>query len=565
MPDVPRSAGRLLWRAIHRHRGSLVGGYSLIALWQLCEALVPVMIGVIIDRGVATRDPVAFTGWCLGLCALMTVLSLSYRFGGRLGFAAVQDESHLLRVETAGHVLHPRGARTGMLPGETLSLATSDAQMIGGVVRQLGFAIAAALSVTVAAVYLVQVHLATGLLILLGVPAVLIVTQVVTPLIARRTAAQQVSIARASGIATDFVQGLRPLKGCHGEDVAIARYRAVSQQAKDSSIRTARSYGYLFGLTSGLSGLLLAAVTVVAGRQALEGEISLGELVAIMGLTQFLAEPIAALGELSAEAASSWASSRRIVEFLHTPRLAGLGHREPPPGRGRLIFDGIAVGPLHGLTFATCGELVALAIDDPSGSDALVALLRGEVTAESGSVCLDGVDLEALTVDGRRDAVLVSEHHVDLFEGTLRSNIDPEGRLADGPLADVLAASAAADVVALHTDGLDHGVTARGLTMSGGQRQRIALARALATEAPILVLHDPSSAVDSVTERDIALGLRRLRHAAGSDLTTIVVTSSPALLDQADRVLFFSGGTIVARGTHHELLADPEYRAAVLR
>ena len=118
------------------------------------------------------------------------------------------------------------------------------------------------------------------------------------------------------------------------------------------------------------------------------------------------------------------------------------------------------------------------------------------------------------------------------------------------------------DVVALHREGLDHRVADRGTNLSGGQRQRLSLARALAADPEILVLHDPTTAVDAVTEQLIARGVDDLRRGR----TTIVLTSSPALLDAADRVLVLADGMITAEGTHQELLGtDETYRLAVTR
>ena len=567
-PAPPRTAAALLRRGLRRHGKKLFGCYALICSWLLCEALVPVVIGVIIDRAVATGEPSELAVWGAVLVGLFAVLSYSYRFGSRLGVGALELETHLLRAEVSEHVLGPDGARTGLLPGETLSLATSDAETIGQFLWHVGYTLAGLLGVLVSAIVLLRIDVTIGVVVLLGVPLMLALIQVVTPLIARHTSDQQAGIARATGIATDLVKGLRPLKGVGAEDVATTRYRAHSASARDASIRTARSMGYMFGLTAALSGLFLALVAYLAGTRALDGTISIGELIAIVGLTQFLAEPISGLGETSAQAASSFASARRVVDFLQTPALATYGTTvldEPHP---ELAFTEISTGPLLDLDLALRrGELLGIVVDDTTSSDTFVRLVRGEVppAERTGTVTLGGHPVDDLTIDSLRSRVVVSQHRVDLFEGTLRSTIDPDGRLDDEELDQVLAASAARDVVDLHPDGLDQPVTAGAATFSGGQRQRIALARVLATRAPILVLAEPTSAVDAMTEQRIADGIQALRHPDNSDLTTIVVTSSPAILAAADRVVLIRKGRIVASGTHHELAQDDDYREAVLR
>lgn len=528
----------------------------------------PVVIGVIIDRAVATGDLGELAIWGGVLVGVFVVLSYSYRFGSRLGVGALELETHLLRVEVSEHVLGPDGARTGLLPGETLSLATSDAETIGQFLWHVGYSLAGLLGVAVSAIVLLRIDVTIGVVVLLGVPLVLLLIQVVTPLIARHTSDQQAGIAKATGIATDLVKGLRPLKGVGAEDVATSRYRTHSTSARDASIRTAQSVGYLFGLTAALSGLFLALVACLAGTRALDGTISIGELIAIVGLTQFLAEPITGLGETSARVASSFASARRVVDFLRTPPLATFGETvldEPWP---ELEIKQMTAGPLRDLDLAPRrGELIGIVVDDTAGSDTLVRLLRGELPPgdRQGSLTLGGYEVDDLTIDSLRSRVVVSQHHVDLFEGTLRSVIDPDGALDGDAIDEILAASAASDVVDLHPDGLQQPITAGGATFSGGQRQRIALARALATRAPILVLAEPTSAVDAMTEQRIADGIRALRHAGDSDLVTIVVTSSPAILAGADRIHLVQDGRVVVSGTHHDLAQHDAYRQAVLR
>jgi putative ABC transport system ATP-binding protein len=196
--------------------------------------------------------------------------------------------------------------------------------------------------------------------------------------------------------------------------------------------------------------------------------------------------------------------------------------------------------------------------------------------------------------------VLVEHHSAHLFDGTIRENLIPApsrgtpgvaGSPSGGPpdIAGALLAAAADDVVEAHPDGLDHRLTDGGANLSGGQRQRIALARALAGDPPVLVLHDPTTAVDPVTEEAIAGGIARLRGAGGAsgasgasstgstsstdgasqDSTarcTVVITSSPTLLSRATRVVVVDGGRVVAEGTHADLVdADERYREAVLR
>ncbi|GAA4697909.1 ABC transporter ATP-binding protein [Nocardioides nanhaiensis] len=567
----PTSGWGVLRRALRRRRRHLAPYVLLLCSWQLCEALVPVLIGVTIDRGVATGEAGTFGLWAGAVALLFVVLSYSWRFGARVGLRAIETETHELRMEVAEHALDPRGARADRLAGETLSLDTSDAEEVGQALRMVGYGVAAAVALVVTAVVLLRIDVLLGVVVLVGVPLTLGLTQLATPMVSRRSREQQERAAASAGVAVDLVRGLRVLHGVGGEAAASRRYRTTSAAARDAGIGLARARSGLFGLASGLSGLFLAVVTLLAGRLALEGQISVGELIAIVGLTQFLAEPITILADLSAQVASAVASGQRVVEFLATPLVGTDGGIEPASASGVGVGAGAAAlaVPERGLA-SPPGELLGLVVPDPTEAGALLALLAGDVSPEEAgaTVHLEGRAVHAMRAEERRARLVVVPHRADLLEGTLRSNVDPWGRHGEEGVRRVLRASAADDVAALRAGGLEQQVAADGGTYSGGQRQRVAVARALASDAPVLVLHEPTSAVDSVTEQRIARGLRSLRTGGGEPgavRTTWLVTSSPVLLEHADRVVLVEDGQVRCEGTHHDLLAQPGYRAAVLR
>ncbi|MGV9771963.1 ATP-binding cassette domain-containing protein, partial [Streptosporangium sp. NPDC003464] len=172
---------------------------------------------------------------------------------------------------------------------------------------------------------------------------------------------------------------------------------------------------------------------------------------------------------------------------------------------------------------------------------------------------LGGVEGAAEPRADIRMAVLVAEHDADLFEGTLRGNVTAAPGSADPERA--MAAAGADEVARTLPEGLDTAVSERGRSLSGGQRQRVALARALAADRPVLVVHDPTTAVDAVTESRVATGIREIRRGR----TTILVTTSPALLAVADRVALLDGGRVVDTAPHADLVRrHAAYRTAVL-
>ena len=172
-----------------------------------------------------------------------------------------------------------------------------------------------------------------------------------------------------------------------------------------------------------------------------------------------------------------------------------------------------------------------------------------------------GVELTDLAMAEVRRRIVVSETEPRLFTGPLRTELDPTEEATDLDLAAALTVASAHDVIEALPLGLDEVVEERGRAFSGGQRQRLALARVLLAAKEVLILIEPTSAVDAHTEMAIAERLK----AARTGRTTVVVTSSPLLLDRCDVVAYLEGETLVATGTHRELLNRDGYRATVLR
>jgi len=291
-----------------------------------------------------------------------------------------------------------------------------------------------------------------------------------------------------------------------------------------------------------------------------------GQLVAAVGVTQFLVGPLNRIGYAAGARAGARASAGRVAALLSRPPATADGTDDPPPGSPSLTLTTVGSGSLDGVDLAVAGgSYVGVATSDPGAGGSLVALLARSVDPTRGSVAFGGVPLDQLRLAALRRSLLVAGHDAALFTGTVRDNL-VAGNGADGadgvglPVA-ALAASAADEVIDSLPAGADTDLTERGQSLSGGQRQRLALARALAAEPPVLVLHEPTTAVDAVTEARIATGLRS--HRAGR--TTVVVTTSPALLAAADVVVLLEGGKIVDTGTHAELVArNPRYAAVVL-
>ncbi|MFG2301062.1 ABC transporter ATP-binding protein [Actinacidiphila glaucinigra] len=549
----------VLLRTVRGRRRDVAVGAVLGAGHQFGEALVPVIIGVVIDRAVFDGDGRALFGWLAVLAVVYVGLSLSFRFGARAGERAAEQAAHDLRIALVRRVLDPGGgAERGHLPGELANIATEDAKRVGAVDMTVMTGISALTGLLVSAVALLRISVPLGLVVLLGTPLLLWLGHLLSKPLERRSEAEQEGAAYASGIAADLVAGLRVLKGIGAQAAAVERYRRTSRASLGATVRAARAEAWQSGVVLTLTGVFIALVALIGGRLAAAGDITLGQLVSAVGLALFLLGPLEVFAWVNAEFAQGRASAGRIAAVLAAePDVLPGGRALPEPVLGGLRLHGVTLGALRDADLdVRPGELLGVASTDPAAAQALLACLSRATDPEAGVVELDGVPLPELDPARLRTAVLVAAHDADLFEGTLADNLGGAGEYDRA-----LAAACADEVARALPQGTATKVTEGGRSLSGGQRQRVALARALVADRPVLVVHDPTTAVDAVTEARIARGLREHRRGR----TTLLVTNSPALLSVADRVVLLDGGRVAADGAHGDLVhGDPTYRTAVL-
>ncbi|MER7913259.1 ABC transporter ATP-binding protein, partial [Streptomyces sp. NPDC096068] len=345
--------------------------------------------------------------------------------------------------------------------------------------------------------------------------------------------------------------------------LAVARYRETSRSSLASALRAANSRAWHDGAILALTGVFIAVIGLVGAHLAMRGTISVGDLVAAVGLAQYLLGPFQLLTYVNGEFAQARASADRIAEVLASPPAVAAGTAPlPSPVAGRLRLRGLTHGALRGLDLDVApGSVVGVVSRDPAAANDLLLCLGREREPAEGTVELDGVPLADLDPGDARRAILVAHHDADLFEDSLLANVRAGAGDGAPDVGPALAAAAADDVAEALPDGVHTVLAERGRSLSGGQRQRVALARALAADPPVLVVHDPTTAVDTVTEARIAVRLRELRRGR----TTLLVTTSPALLAGTDVVVVLDGGRVTAEGSHPELVASHEtYRSAVL-
>ncbi|MER6150702.1 ABC transporter ATP-binding protein [Streptomyces hirsutus] len=472
------------------------------------------------------------------------------------------------RTATLGSALTRRVAA-----GEVVAVSTGDVEKIGWFVEALSRFTAAVVTIVLVCVGLLVYQPALGVVVVVGLPLLALAVLPLLPHATRRADVQREKAGRATELASDTVAGLRVLRGIGGEELFLDRYRRASQEVRHAAVRSARMWSLIAAIQVLLPGILLITVVCYGVHLARQGRIAVGELVTVYSSVMLLAYPLRHFEEIAMAYSFSRPSAKRAARVLSLERAVDAAGAPGPKGPARPERpSGDLYDPATGL-LAPAGRLTAVVCGDPDAAGHLAERLGGHAahapnTARDGSVLLGGVPLDELPLDTARGSVLVQDKDPVLLSGTLRALLDVPASGAVGT-REALDAAQCGDVLAALVQGsldaadpMDAQLTERGRSLSGGQRQRLSLARSLVTDPEVLVLDEPTSAVDSHTEARIAESLRELR--AGR--TTVVFTSSPLLLDRADQVVFLHDETVVAVGGHRELVrTEPRYRAVVTR
>lgn len=440
--------------------------------------------------------------------------------------------------------------------GDVVATVSSDAMRIGGLYDVFARFAGAVVSYVVVALILLGTSTTLGLVVLIGVPVLVgCLAFIVRPLQARQLA-QREEAGKLIGLGADTVAGLRVLRGIGGEHTFLNRYAAQSQSVRVVGNRVAGYQAALDAAQVLLPGAFVLVVVWLGARFAVEGQITAGQLVAFYGYTAFLVIPLRTATEMVDRTTRAHIGAGKVLRVLSVvPDQTETDDLRPLPDQPAPLVD-----PDSGITVQP-GRLTVVVSARPEESAALADRL-GRFGVTETDVSLGGTRLADAPLAAVRRRIVVSETDPRLFTGSLRDELDPRGEHDDAAILSALAVASGGDVLEALPDGLDNQVEERGRAFSGGQRQRLALTRALLTDAEVLVLVEPTSAVDAHTEARIASRL----SAARAGRTTVVMTASPLILDQADEVVFVENGRSVAVGTHQQLMSEqPRYRRTVVR
>ena len=580
LETAPADGDRLLWWLARRQWLTLLGGVLFGVPWMVAIALQPAAIGRAIDAGIVARDLRGLLLWSAAIAGLGLAIGL---LAAARHFFAVRNWLHASFRSSlvADHGTRRAGpALTREVPaGEALTVFTTDFGRMGSAFDVTARFSGALVAFVVVATILLRASTALGLVLLLGGPLLISSLTLVMKALSRRQEALRAEFGILSSLGADTVAGLRVLRGIGGEEEFVRRYAVQSGRVRAAGVRLAGVQATLEAAQVLLPGVFVLVVVGMGAHLALREDISPGQLVAFFGYTTFLTMPLRTAVEFVDRLTSTRVSARRLARILAvTPdhpdhpeqrqsKVVG-GPGPHAPGGPATTFDcleagrsGALVDPVSGVRIEPW-RLTALVSARPEDGAEVLARL-GRTSPGRHGVTWGDIAIDDLPIGVVRSHALVAEAQPELFSGPLREELAPsDATLDDASLLNAIHVVAGEDILDALPDGLDTEVEERGRSLSGGQRQRLVLARALLADPEILLLVEPTSAVDAHTEARI---IDRLR-AARAHRTTVLTTASPLVLDAADEVILIEGGQATARGSHAALLAShPAYREIVTR
>lgn len=564
---------RRLWRYVVPHK--LIGLIAIVgmAATALIEAslvylLEPLMDDALVAQNLETAKwmPLAFIAIFIarGIAGFSTEASLGWI--GRNVISA-------LRRDVFGKFLTlPTRFFDRQSTGPLLSRMTYNVEMVAESVTSV-VTVAVRDVLTVFAAFGVMLLQSPTLTIFIAIlfPVVAVIVHILGVAFRRYSSRIQDTVGEVTQVTEEVVRGNWVVKAFGGYDYERRRLNEVDGKNKKHNLKLIRARSLGVAVTQVIFGFGIALVIYVASQESIDGNLTPGQFISFFGAMMLMLQPVRRITNVNATLQRGVAAADSLFSIMDEPDEVDTGTFEKNPADGTVEFRNVcfSYGGDNGLVLkdisvkVDTGKTLAIVGHSGSGKSTLISLLPRFYDLDSGDILLDGTSIRDYTLTSLRDNISLVSQDVVLFNDTIENNM-AYGQLRQHSRAKLLQAAEAAHVLDFANDmphGLKTMVGDRGVLLSGGQRQRIAIGRALLKNAPVLILDEATSSLDTQSERRIQGALNELMK----NRTTLVIAHRLSTVEKADCIIVLAAGRIIESGAHNELLAANGHYAALYR